>query len=690
MLAYFLTALIDFFVAGLVLAKSRSRAAVAFSLLAVSGGVWSLELFFLTYVKDLDLLTPLFQITRPGMFMIAPLLLCFMVLTTRTRLTGGIIALMALPFAVGIAISVVNVFALPTDLTPTETRYSPIPDLVTSIHRWNFVFAGVASVALGIKAYRRAVFAEKQRLRWITVGVGVGTLLGVLSFEFSKLIAGTAGNLAVLSCFAYATARHRLSSIRSVFDNGLLKLAAATGLLSVFFLVGEANERLSPNQPENMVIQVVILLGILEIYPRFTRFLAELRNKYQLGRHYNFDFARSWVLTALKNCSSVDAFGKLCDEVFRRLVGVRGYSIHLNSRFTGGPTGGPCRAFDPAAGTAAIGPQAPVSALEGSIFSRRPNDIAETQFYDDAAPALREDLERLGASAVVPIRIGQETVGFVLLGAPGKQEQFSYDDVRLLNWFGSEVGPVLETLIALLKLETSLDEAEKTLSVVSRLNEYNHDVKTPFSNIEALLLAGDAFSAEERQARILEQVRKGHALVATMTGMLKGNHHKRKGPVNLNTVIERVVGSFPTKAGTVSMSLDPLPPLVGYEEELEILISNLLSNAFSAQDKDDHMVRIWTWYDAASRRIGCCVQDNGCGIAKERIATLWQAPETTRRAENGTGLGLGVIRRITETHAGTVVVSSELGTGTEFTLSLPVEGASAQRATGSIPRVGAG
>ncbi|MCJ9430808.1 sensor histidine kinase, partial [Kordiimonas marina] len=102
----------------------------------------------------------------------------------------------------------------------------------------------------------------------------------------------------------------------------------------------------------------------------------------------------------------------------------------------------------------------------------------------------------------------------------------------------------------------------------------------------------------------------------------------------------------------------------------ELLFSNLLSNAFAAQDKPEHQVRVWTWADEG--RVGCCVQDNGRGIPAARLDHFWQGLESARRSEGGNGVGLGVVRRIVDAHGGTIVVTSEEGIGTEFTFSLPV------------------
>ena len=64
------------------------------------------------------------------------------------------------------------------------------------------------------------------------------------------------------------------------------------------------------------------------------------------------------------------------------------------------------------------------------------------------------------------------------------------------------------------------------------------------------------------------------------------------------------------------------------------------------------------------------VADEGKGIAPENLANIFRPFFTTKG--HGTGLGLSLARRIVESHSGTIEVRSEVGKGTQFTISLPI------------------
>jgi CheY-like chemotaxis protein len=76
-------------------------------------------------------------------------------------------------------------------------------------------------------------------------------------------------------------------------------------------------------------------------------------------------------------------------------------------------------------------------------------------------------------------------------------------------------------------------------------------------------------------------------------------------------------------------------------------------------------------FEAPHRFVLLQVQDNGCGIAKENIGKLFSPFFTTKKAGQGTGLGLPTVHNIIKAHQGFITVHSELGKGTRFKVYLP-------------------
>lgn len=105
----------------------------------------------------------------------------------------------------------------------------------------------------------------------------------------------------------------------------------------------------------------------------------------------------------------------------------------------------------------------------------------------------------------------------------------------------------------------------------------------------------------------------------------------------------------------------------GDKVKLEQVLLNLLKNAREASGPDGSIVLSAERTDH-SVVIRC--MDNGCGIPEDIIDTIFD-PFVTYK-ENGTGLGLSSCKRIVEAHDGTITAESSPGTGTVFTVTLPI------------------
>ena len=101
-------------------------------------------------------------------------------------------------------------------------------------------------------------------------------------------------------------------------------------------------------------------------------------------------------------------------------------------------------------------------------------------------------------------------------------------------------------------------------------------------------------------------------------------------------------------------------------------IVNLMSNAMRYTNPDG-WVKVSLKQDRSDILIS--VQDTGIGIAKEDIpqtfARFWRSDVSRERVSGGLGVGLAITREIVDRHNGTILVESEVGKGTTFTLRIP-------------------
>jgi signal transduction histidine kinase len=102
--------------------------------------------------------------------------------------------------------------------------------------------------------------------------------------------------------------------------------------------------------------------------------------------------------------------------------------------------------------------------------------------------------------------------------------------------------------------------------------------------------------------------------------------------------------------------------------QIQQVLRNLISNGVEAM-LDGGTLEIGASEDATSEIITISVRDSGSGIAPEILDKLFQPLFTTKA--RGIGLGLVVVKNLTEANGGTVKVESEVGKGTLFTVTLP-------------------
>ncbi len=119
----------------------------------------------------------------------------------------------------------------------------------------------------------------------------------------------------------------------------------------------------------------------------------------------------------------------------------------------------------------------------------------------------------------------------------------------------------------------------------------------------------------------------------------------------------------------LSLHLNRIPMIICNSQQINQVIANLLVNAAHAITGNGSITV--TTLDE-NDRVTLSVTDTGCGIPPEIIDRIFDPFFTTKEVGHGTGLGLNISSTIVKKHGGTIRVESEIGTGTTFTVTLPV------------------
>jgi two-component system, NtrC family, sensor kinase len=146
--------------------------------------------------------------------------------------------------------------------------------------------------------------------------------------------------------------------------------------------------------------------------------------------------------------------------------------------------------------------------------------------------------------------------------------------------------------------------------------------------------------------------------------------------VNVNKVLEETIEFLRNEAHYRNIEIHSeyalnLPETTSDSTQLQQVFLNILNNAIDALGKDGK-ITIQTVLCEREKEMAINIADNGPGIPNEVLSRIFDPFFTTKEVGKGTGLGLSISYSIVEKLGGRIMVASEVGKGTTFTIYLPV------------------
>jgi two-component system cell cycle sensor histidine kinase PleC len=246
----------------------------------------------------------------------------------------------------------------------------------------------------------------------------------------------------------------------------------------------------------------------------------------------------------------------------------------------------------------------------------------------------------------------------------------------------------METLAT--ELERARDEAADANRAKSVfLANMSHELRTPlnailgFAEIITTKALGKTTSPERQHEYVEHIIKSGRHLLALINDVLDiakidaGKLVLERRWIDGRAVLSDCVASFAEQASEAGLTLSSSASpdglkLLADERAFHQIVSNLLSNAVKFTPAGGKiMVRLALVDDGAM----LSVRDTGCGIPADQLPAIFQPFEQSAsgygRAKGGTGLGLALVRSLTELHGGTCRVDSEVDMGTLVTVFIP-------------------
>jgi signal transduction histidine kinase len=302
-------------------------------------------------------------------------------------------------------------------------------------------------------------------------------------------------------------------------------------------------------------------------------------------------------------------------------------------------------------------------------------------------------LEQQQVELCIPLTVGNELVGLYNLGPKQSGRAYNAEEIHLLHLLGQQAAVGAQNSRLFHNVRRQADELEQAVARLQELDRLksefvqnvSHELRLPLALIRGhaeLLAEGELGQLSPEQLKSAEIIARrsrmmGHMVEDIMLILLVEARAMVKEPVALDSLVRDAVTDIQVVTDQAGLELKTdiaadLPMMDGAAIPLRRALDNLLGNAVKFTPPGGTIsVRLWN----SEQQILLEVSDTGVGIPPEHqehiFDRLYQVDGSMTRQHGGMGLGLALVKEIIEAHGGSVSVTSQLGQGSTFRLTIP-------------------
>jgi signal transduction histidine kinase len=280
----------------------------------------------------------------------------------------------------------------------------------------------------------------------------------------------------------------------------------------------------------------------------------------------------------------------------------------------------------------------------------------------------------------------------------GLANKFTDEHLKLMIAIANQAALAIEDT----QYYSAMVQAERLAAVGQTIATLSHHIKNILQGIRGgsfLIKEGLAQHDETMVGKGWEFVEKNQDRISNLVlDMLTFSKEREPELVeaDLNQVVGDVIELMTSRAQEKGVQLvwEPAPsvPSLTFDPEgMHRAVLNIVTNAIDACEnlsaegsERAGRVRVSTQYDTEGPTARIEIEDNGPGIPQEDIEQVFSL-FVSRKGSKGTGLGLPVSEKIVKEHGGRILVASQVGQGSRFTLELPALLPEVSRATAPLP-----
>jgi signal transduction histidine kinase len=318
----------------------------------------------------------------------------------------------------------------------------------------------------------------------------------------------------------------------------------------------------------------------------------------------------------------------------------------------------------------------PIEGIKGMLSYMRESVLGATLFGVLLSTAM---VSYLSWSILRPLQKIERTTMEIGMGNYGQRVSVkSPDEIR-------DLAQTINTVAR--KLEIAEHERQRQEKIQQEfLANISHELRTPLTTMQGFLEAlsdglVDEEEAKQRYYQVMHQETTHlNRLVGDLMDLIKLEIQEItlfKTLIDPGEVIRKAAFSFHREAEDketmLKVLIEPnLPMLWADRDRMMQILKNLLKNAVKFTDKGTIEIHA----RKLEKELQIQVVDTGAGIAAADMERIWERffkVDRVRSKHSGTGLGLAIVKRLVDLHQGRIVVSSQLGQGTVFSLYFPID-----------------
>jgi signal transduction histidine kinase len=577
------------------------------------------------------------------------------------------------------------------------------------IFRVGYVFTCVgALVFLGIiwSALRSSLAdLERSRLRVMFVGALLGFLLPTLSTVLtSSFQLAIPYNVALVPTVffplsvAYALLKYSLFDLGNALKVGLSRIALTAFLLAmyalvVFLLAPWAGTESDPFVPLFFSVLVVVVFNPL------LRWIEAVVDRYIYRQDYDPVGVEEEVSLFLRSLAPPRVLATGFIQRVRGRMGIESVSLAYGRKETDEPRMVATDGVEQDGADVVDGVRA-LTAGQGSLYHHgiSRGEVTTNPLFREKRAALLALFDRWRTELLVPLVFEREVRGFVSFGAKRSRREYSAEDLRLLVILSDQLALSLENGRLYEESVRAYAKAEATNRQLIEMDRVKkqfvanicHELRTPVSAIVGyaeVLLLNPHLNGEGRDA-LNRLVNNGQELSDLMDHLmnfsrLEGDTSVAQfGVVQLKEILlglemmtQRLIRERPIQFG-INME-STIDTIESDAQKLQQILMQLLTNALKFTERGRIDLTIQVINEEGKDFVRIAVADTGIGIKREDQEIIFedfrQLDGSSTRHYGGTGLGLGLAKKLAAALGGSIQVWSEVGVGSVFSLLLPVK-----------------